>query len=560
MSDGTASWFQSNPTVQPGSYDKSTLTQGSDGRWYAMGPGGQLQMVAASADEGKAMGMQPGANSSATQSAVNSNRTRLDSQVGFGNQLKDMAGVVGPFAAAIGGAGMLSGALGGAAGGMGATAGAFDPVAGTAAGVGEGATGGAGMGSGLSSSLTSMGSNVPTAVGGYSADAPGFWDGLTQSAGGEVPGAASDAGLSSAANASSQVGGDAAAGGAGTTGMELPGMGTVAGGAGLAGAASQFAQSQGATMDSSYQAPSGTPLSNSAPGTNTGSLLSQLLGPSSTSGGMQRFNTGNSQLDTILNGLAGGQGGQNNSGGGLGALLGTGIGAIGMGSANDAYAAAIKQAAAAADPYASQRPAMQQQFADQVKNFPGNLQTAASTADPFSAFRQQNQQLYGDLTSGKTNLNDTPWMQNLTNTAVDQSAQRLSSKYGGDVNSLGMRSNIANSVNAQNAPVAMSYLNSLLNAGTNTSSNAASAGNILGAGNTSLLTATGNAAGANINPQSGQILGQGALQQYNNSNSLAGTLGSGFNNLLQPNTLDSLSKLYGSISGGGSNTGTGVSG
>jgi hypothetical protein len=297
-------------------------------------------------------------------------------------------------------------------------------------------------------------------------------------------------------------------------------------------------------------------------GTNAGGAnsilgnLAKLLGGGSAAGGLGAAG-GATGLAGFLQALTGESGGgtqgTNGAQGGI-TPLGALIGAIGNNSASNNYAAAIKQAAAAADPFASQRPAFQGQFQQDVNAFPGQIQHAADTADPFGQFRQGNQTLFNDLTSGKTNLNNTPWMQNLTNTAVDQSAQRLSSKYGGDVNSLGVRNTIANNVNAQNAPIAMSYLNTLLSGGTNTSGNASTAGNILNQGNTSLLTGLGNAAGANINPNSGQILATGAAQNLQNSNQLVGTIGAGANSLLQPNSLNTLTSLFGGNSnGGGSN-------
>jgi hypothetical protein len=192
--------------------------------------------------------------------------------------------------------------------------------------------------------------------------------------------------------------------------------------------------------------------------------------------------TGIPAIDNLLNSLTG-----------SGAATGTyqfpwgdvfkGIaGAIGSSTASSDYLKAIHDAAAAADPFASQRPQYQQQF--------------------------------NDINSGKTDINQMPFMQNLTNTAVDNTAQRLSSKYGGDVSSLGVRNTVANNVNAANAPVAMNYLSQI-----------------------------GNAAGANINPQSGNILATGANNAYNQSQQTAGNLGFAANaafNGQQPSFIDSL--------------------
>ena len=139
---------------------------------------------------------------------------------------------------------------------------------------------------------------------------------------------------------------------------------------------------------------------------------------------------------------------------GLKDIIGGLVSGYGASNTADKYAEAMKYAADKADPFSSQRGLYQTLF-----NSMNGVGGAPATTDPFN----------------------TPWMQNLTNTTVDNTAQRLSSKYGGDVSSLGVKNKITQQVNAANTPIAMDYLKTM-----------------------------GNAAGMNIQPNAGQILATGA--------------------------------------------------
>lgn len=56
----------------------------------------------------------------------------------------------------------------------------------------------------------------------------------------------------------------------------------------------------------------------------------------------------------------------------------------------------------------------------------------------------------------------SPLMQNLSDVTLDNTARRLTSKYGGDVGSLGVQNEIAKQINAANAPLALDYYKSNL--------------------------------------------------------------------------------------------------
>ena len=243
-------------------------------------------------------------------------------------------------------------------------------------------------------------------------------------------------------------------------------------------------------------------------GSNLSSLsnLTKLLGGSGATG-----TAGTSGVQGLLKQLLGGGTGTG-TGNGLSSLFGGGnsndyagvlsalLGAYGSNNAADKYAATMDKAIAASDPFASQRPQYQTQFAN--------------------------------MNNGTMNPLDTPWMQNLTNTTIDNTAQRLSAKYGGDVSSLGVKNAITNQVNAANTPVAMDYLKTI-----------------------------GNAAGMNINPSAGQTTAAAAAGNLNNTNATYGNLGVAANSLIngqQPSLLQQLYGAYNNQNGNNSNS-SGVS-
>ena len=131
-----------------------------------------------------------------------------------------------------------------------------------------------------------------------------------------------------------------------------------------------------------------------------------------------------------------------------------------------------------------------------AKTYADAMKYAVDKADPFSSQRGLYQTLFNNLNNGTTNVMEAPWMQNLRDTTIDNTAQRLSSKYGGDVSSLGVRNAITNQVNATNAPLAMDYLKTM-----------------------------GNAAGMNIQPNAGTIAAQGAAGQVGLDKAFYGNLG-----------------------------------
>lgn len=136
------------------------------------------------------------------------------------------------------------------------------------------------------------------------------------------------------------------------------------------------------------------------------------------------------------------------------------------------------------------------------QDFKGDISAAAAAADPFGSQRGFYQTLFHDMNSGAVNPMDVPWMKNLRDTTIDNTAQRLSSKYGGDVSSLGVRNAITQQVNATNAPVANDYLKTI-----------------------------GNAAGMNIQPSSGSVLANAATTNLQNTNQANGNYGTAANAL-----------------------------
>jgi len=135
-------------------------------------------------------------------------------------------------------------------------------------------------------------------------------------------------------------------------------------------------------------------------------------------------------------------------------------------------------------------------------DYKADMAGAAAAADPFGSQRGLYQTLFNNLNNGSVNLMDAPWMKNLRDTTIDNTAQRLSTKYGGDVSSLGVRNAITNQVNAVNAPLGMDYLKTI-----------------------------GNAAGMNIQPSSGSILANAATGNLNNTNQANGNYGTAANAL-----------------------------
>ena len=165
-------------------------------------------------------------------------------------------------------------------------------------------------------------------------------------------------------------------------------------------------------------------------------------------------------------------------------------------------------------------------------------------------------------------LMNSPLMRNLTETTLDNSARRLTAKYGGEVDSLGVRNEIAKQINAANAPLALDYYktglaNNQQYLGTAANSNTSYQNNAIkyntdylntasNNNNNYLRTAYGNnqdytrnlatAAGANITPQTGQIAasyGGGLADLYGkmapinaaNTNSMYGNAGIAANGL-----------------------------
>lgn len=140
---------------------------------------------------------------------------------------------------------------------------------------------------------------------------------------------------------------------------------------------------------------------------------------------------------------------------------------------------------------------------DTANTYADAMKYAVDKADPFASQRPLYQTLFANMNNGTTNPMETPWMQNLNNTTLDNGLQRLTSKYGGEVNSLGVKNELTKQMQAASTPTMMDYLKTI-----------------------------GNAAGMNIQPNSGAIAAQGATGAVPLNNQIYGNAGVAGNSIL----------------------------